>query len=127
MATYAANEGPRSVIGLELQAICKGLQVCKYMGFRDIQLATDSLSAVKYILKEWKPPWELANVLHDIWEALEELKTEVIHVFRETNRAADWLAAQKGPKGCTISIGPLNKDLYAITEADLTTVYSRAR
>ncbi|KAF5199358.1 putative transmembrane protein [Thalictrum thalictroides] len=49
-------------------------------------------------MREWKPPWELANVLHDIWEALEELKTEVIHVlFRETKRAADWFAAQKVP------------------------------
>lgn len=43
------------------------------------------------INKQWKIPWGLAEVIEDIWGNLQELQSEIKHIFREGNMVADAL------------------------------------
>lgn len=45
------------------------------------------------ITREWRVPWELAEIMAEVKELVEKLQITIKHVFREGNLLADYLAA----------------------------------
>lgn len=83
-----------SLIGIELPGVQIGLRDAVSRGFRRAHLCLDSQDAV-VLLNSYDPdpPW---NVLY-IWRHIVKLRRhfdwlKIEHIYRETNRAVDWLA-----------------------------------
>ncbi|KAK6791949.1 hypothetical protein RDI58_000231 [Solanum bulbocastanum] len=44
------------------------------------------------ILKQWRVPWEMVERIEEIREKLQQLNSQIIHIYREGNMVADALA-----------------------------------
>ena len=41
----------------------------------------------------WSPPWQIAHIIQDVQQLLHSFSSSTIrHVYREANKAADWMA-----------------------------------
>ncbi|KAF6158173.1 hypothetical protein GIB67_014967 [Kingdonia uniflora] len=94
-AVFAATGSSRgiSVPFHELQGIRMRLQLAINKEVKRACLGSDSLLAIMYINKVVEPPWEAKWILKDIWRLIGLFEQfRIIHIFRETNKAADLLA-----------------------------------
>jgi len=85
--------GTTSVLIAEATALRNGLHAAVDAGLCRILIESDSQILVQAILGVIQPPWEIQVLLHDINHFIQScIHVEVSHIFREANRAADWLA-----------------------------------
>ncbi|KAI9097742.1 hypothetical protein K1719_025513 [Acacia pycnantha] len=78
---------------VELWAIWRGLVLAWGQGIKVIWVESDSMSVVKTINKEQPSCLKADRCLRCIWKLLSKFdKYKVSHTWRETNRAADYLA-----------------------------------
>ncbi|CAN1809624.1 Putative ribonuclease H protein At1g65750 [Linum perenne] len=73
-AAFSANLGKCSITRAELRGILHGLDIAWKENHKQVRVQTDSMTAVKLILGNWQ--------------------TEVLHIYREANGAADYLASK---------------------------------
>ncbi|KAF9608326.1 hypothetical protein IFM89_009016 [Coptis chinensis] len=93
LLAYTRAGGCRSVLSQELKAILAGLQGCKAIQQLKVEVASDSLRAVKIIRHQEIVPWHCANITAAIDQLIRQfVSVNVIHVHREANRVADHLA-----------------------------------
>lgn len=86
------NIGLCAITKAEFWAIYDTLQLAWNMGFRRVQLLSDSQCALSLIQQEMVRPGRLAPLIHDIKGLLRrEWIVEISHVFPEGNRSADFL------------------------------------
>jgi len=75
--------------------ICAALQA----GYRKFHVEGDNQIVIRAVQKQIRTPWQIAPILHDIWNLI--INCESIsfqHMYREGNLAADWMAKF----GCSI-------------------------
>ncbi|KAF6151671.1 hypothetical protein GIB67_043078 [Kingdonia uniflora] len=76
----------------ELQGIKMGMQGAINRCIRRVCLGTDSALAILYIKGLTKPPWEARWILKDILNLISQFdQFRMIHIFRDSNKAADHL------------------------------------
>ncbi|KAF5202092.1 Ribonuclease h-like superfamily protein [Thalictrum thalictroides] len=93
VCAYSGRGFSSSVYQQELNAVHKGIQLAKDQGFTKIEVASDSLGVIRTMNKMEEPPWDCQDQVREIRELaawFEEIR--FYHAFRETNRAADYLA-----------------------------------
>lgn len=85
----------------------------------------DSILSVNWINKTSTPPWKAIQVISHIWHLLSALeKFKVTHVWREANRATNFLAGLETNSelgGCTLQFSHaslLSCDLLSILQED---------
>ncbi|XP_059295437.1 uncharacterized protein LOC132048767 [Lycium ferocissimum] len=54
-------------------------------------LETDSMMMKKIVDREWRPPWNIAYVVEELLEIIDNAEVEVLHIMREGNQLADHL------------------------------------
>ncbi|CAL5417932.1 uncharacterized protein LOC114269753 isoform X1 [Camellia sinensis] len=93
ICAYVSKIPINDIFLVELLAIWRGLVLALGQGIKVIWVESDSLSVVKTINKEQTYGPRASSYLKRIWLLLKKFeKYEVSHSWRETNRAADYLA-----------------------------------
>ena len=85
--------GETSVLYAELLGIWQGLKTCTDLSLRNVIIESDSQVAILLIQsknKNWH--WKLSILLEKILQLCANLCVRLVHVYREGNAAADWLA-----------------------------------
>jgi len=92
------------IIVAEATAIRDGLKAALEVGFRHIEVEGDNQVVVSAILGRITAPWRIAPLIDDIRNlAAGSAHISFQHIYREGNRAADWIAKY----GCTHRSVPL--------------------
>ncbi|XP_059290521.1 uncharacterized protein LOC132044056 [Lycium ferocissimum] len=71
------------------------LQALRYLDDNQadrIVIETDSLILKNIIQRVWEVPWQIANMMEDIWTLIDGKTVVVDHIYREGNKVADHLA-----------------------------------
>uniref|UniRef100_A0A0V0IVP5 Putative ovule protein n=1 Tax=Solanum chacoense TaxID=4108 RepID=A0A0V0IVP5_SOLCH len=76
----------------EAIAVLKALRYSRQKQYRKVILETDSLRIRNILLREWKIPWELVEIMEEVICIIDQDGIEVNRVFREGNHLADALA-----------------------------------
>ncbi|CAN1181799.1 Putative ribonuclease H protein At1g65750 [Linum perenne] len=101
-AAFSANLGKCSITRAELRGIFHGLDIAWREGHKQVRVQPDSQTAVSLILADDAPLRHHASEVLAIRELLQRnWKTEIHHIYREANGAADFLAS----KGYSLGLG----------------------
>ncbi|CAI0385208.1 unnamed protein product [Linum tenue] len=92
---FSCNLGDSSITSAELKGAVEGLERAWRKGYRKIELNMDSMTAIS-IMNSWKDDnhrhgllaAKVGNLISREWEV------KISHVFREQNKAADFLASR---------------------------------
>ncbi|KAF5179436.1 hypothetical protein FRX31_030977, partial [Thalictrum thalictroides] len=115
LCAYSGNDICNSVFHQE------GLKLALFLNVRSLEVASDFLSVTRAINKLEKPPWDCEDQFKRIWDLAYDFAQIIFyHVFRETNRAADFLARIGTDQDSSILyfISPLCRELCSIVEDD---------
>jgi len=89
----AFNLGAASILVAEATAMRNGLRTAIEAGFNNIHIEGDNKTLIQAVQQHIQPPWEIQVLVQDILYFLQKCNhVTVNHIFREGNRAADWLA-----------------------------------
>ena len=89
----AFNLGATSILVAEATAMRNGLRTAIEAGFNNIHIEGDNKTLIQAVQQHIQPPWEIQVLVQDILYFLQKCNhVTVNHIFREGNRAADWLA-----------------------------------
>ncbi|KAK6791865.1 hypothetical protein RDI58_010946 [Solanum bulbocastanum] len=88
----AKGIGIATNIEAEARAIQAALSISAKKGFQNLVIETDSMSLMKMILKTWRIPWEIAEILKYIIREVQQQEVTIKHIYREGNQMADYLA-----------------------------------
>lgn len=132
---FAATKGIRITTNnkVETTAVLHGLRFCTQQGFSRVILETDSMAMRNMLMREWKIPWELIEIIEEARDIVEKYQYRVTHVYREGNQLADALANHAIDKNerCTYSMfAQLPKRCTAILNMDkhqMTSLRIRSR
>ncbi|GAA0159727.1 hypothetical protein LIER_43490 [Lithospermum erythrorhizon] len=80
-----------SALVAELLAAYHILDWCYTRGFTDLRVETDSLLLYRMVQSK-KAHWLPHNMMVHVLSFLQDSRSELIHVWREQNQAADWVA-----------------------------------
>ncbi|GAA0139119.1 hypothetical protein LIER_42564 [Lithospermum erythrorhizon] len=80
-----------SPLQAEVEALLSILQLCIHKGYNKMQIEVDSLQLVHMITGKIAH-WKLYNNLAHIRTLLSSFGSHLIHIYRETNMIADWIA-----------------------------------
>lgn len=83
---------PSTNVEAEILSIHRGLQICQEQGIQNIIIETDAMVAIKIIEKKSGGNWKYISQIHDIRTWLHNLNGRMVHIFREGNGVADYLA-----------------------------------
>ncbi|KAF5190667.1 hypothetical protein FRX31_019744 [Thalictrum thalictroides] len=92
VANFFAYYGEGSNNLAETRAILDGIILSKSLGFRKIQIQTDSKLARNWFNSKNSIPFHLKRWWEIIHDECKDLVTECIHIYREANNVADYLA-----------------------------------
>ncbi|XP_077249457.1 uncharacterized protein LOC143888964 [Tasmannia lanceolata] len=107
------------IFALEIQAICEGVAVEKYLGITSLWIEADSSFAVNSFNKRSLPPWKKIPSIQRAWTNLAGMKWRITHIWREDNMAADFLSKRECPfKGHSTSQMTVPDELLAIVKSD---------
>ncbi|KAF5471137.1 hypothetical protein F2P56_011600 [Juglans regia] len=96
---FAASTGMGSNNKAELMALLLGLRKCKELGFSNVVVEMDSLLVITLLRAGRCSLWYLDDFWEEIQSLILVLNIQILHVFREANAAADYLA-RLGGSGC---------------------------
>ncbi|KAF5192212.1 hypothetical protein FRX31_018205 [Thalictrum thalictroides] len=93
-------------VRIELNAVHQGLKLALFLNVRSLEVASDFLSVTRAINKLEKPLWDCEDQLKRIWDLASDFaQIRFYYVFRETNRAADFLAGMGTEQDSSILAG----------------------
>ncbi|MCD7453913.1 hypothetical protein HAX54_022669 [Datura stramonium] len=76
----------------EAMAIIQALRYVNGTQEQRVIIETDSMQLEKVIQKTWKVPWKIVTIIEEIWEIMSSRNVRVVHVTREGNKLADYIA-----------------------------------
>ncbi|KAK1309663.1 putative ribonuclease H protein [Acorus calamus] len=119
-AIAVQDHGLHSINVLEYKAILAGLRLCQQMGLSQVQLESDSSTAVIWLQGRGCFPWQLMRDRHEIQFLLSGLSAwQVSHSYREGHQAADLLASLQTIPGETfLQPAQFGEDLKSILAKD---------
>ena len=83
-----------SILQAEAWGLQAGVRAAVGLGIKNIIIEGDNLVVINSIKNSWSVPWEIANLIADIKAELREFSCfKIFHIFREANRAADFMAS----------------------------------
>ncbi|KAF9594811.1 hypothetical protein IFM89_034794 [Coptis chinensis] len=116
---FTSFGGIRSVLFKELKAILCGLKGSLKIQISRIQVASDSIRVLNILKGKESPPWQCVEVTTTIKKLLREfVSVSFVHVFRETNCAADHLASLATDHEVEFFVPPHTSLLMSIVEED---------
>ncbi|KAG8365763.1 hypothetical protein BUALT_Bualt17G0005700 [Buddleja alternifolia] len=83
----------------ELLALDKVLIICLEKGYHKVWIELYALSVIHLICSKYKGAWRFQQILQSINKSLGKMDSIISHIFREGNKATDFLAN----KGCEAS------------------------
>ncbi|CAN1824281.1 Putative ribonuclease H protein At1g65750 [Linum perenne] len=93
IAAFSMNIGKCSITRAELRGAIKGLNCAWEIGLRKVELQVDSTAVIQLFREEDVPTHQHSMEVMDFQEMLRrDWEIKVRHVYREGNRAADFLA-----------------------------------
>ncbi|XP_040996142.1 uncharacterized protein LOC121242329 [Juglans microcarpa x Juglans regia] len=95
---FAESIGSGSNNLAEVIALRRGLEHCKRLGLNNIIIEMDSLLVVNWVQDGRCSLWYLEDFWDDTMNMLAEMNFSIKHIYREGNKAADFLA-QLGSNG----------------------------
>ncbi|XP_042509212.1 uncharacterized protein LOC122084853 [Macadamia integrifolia] len=125
---YAGKGMTKSVLCMDLIATSKGVRLCKDLDILHISIRSDSKLTVDIINGIVEGPWEIQTLKSKILHLLMEFeRKEIIHVWREVNSPADFVATyDTGEDGITLWLEDFPQDLQSLVDMDARhTVYFR--
>lgn len=75
----------------EAMAILQALKFINNTQSTQVIIETDSVLLEKVIHKTWEVPWQIVNVMEQIWEIMNNCNITVTHILREGNKIVDYL------------------------------------
>lgn len=92
----STNFGHCNSFRAELLALCKGLEMAQNLQIRQLVVQVDNLSCVQILQRNATGDGECAHLINQCNQMINDSswKIKIMHVYREGNRAADWLANQ---------------------------------
>ncbi|CAN1229003.1 Putative ribonuclease H protein At1g65750, partial [Linum grandiflorum] len=94
LAAYSMNLGICSITIAELRAVVTELQIAWERGYRRVQVQLDSRAAIQLLLGDSELTHQHSSEVASFREMLDrDWLIKVEHIYREGNRAADYLAA----------------------------------
>ncbi|KAK4378807.1 hypothetical protein RND71_000669 [Anisodus tanguticus] len=76
----------------EAMAILEAARYCLSKHVFSLILETDSLLMKNILDREWRPPWNIAFMVEELLEIIDNSDVQVLHILREGNQLADHLA-----------------------------------
>ncbi|XP_059315234.1 uncharacterized protein LOC132065727 [Lycium ferocissimum] len=76
----------------EALALLGAARYCLAQHVYSFILETDSLLMKNILDRTWKPPWNIADVVEEIWDITDNAQVQVLHIMREGDQLADHLA-----------------------------------
>ncbi|CAN1148502.1 Putative ribonuclease H protein At1g65750 [Linum perenne] len=126
------NLGCCTITRAEIRGAISGLELAWDYGFRHVELQLDSKAAIAILLSPEEPQHQhMAEVLYFRELCGRDWRVNTRHVYREANKAADFLASQGYEFPFGIHLFPLahcnlghilRYDAFGITEPRLITV-----
>ena len=93
MVGFALNKGVGSVLEAEIWGIFKGLKLAWSTGFRKVMVESDSQAAVLLLKSDISHYHPLYRIVHACTMIMaKDWICSIHHIYRESNRAADFLA-----------------------------------
>ena len=94
VSAFSANFGHCHALKAEVMALTKGLMLARDLKIPKLEIQLDSLTCVQFLSHN---EVIAGDYIHDIQRCRamlleEDWEVKVVHVYREGNRAADWLA-----------------------------------
>ena len=81
------------ILVAEATAMRDGICAAVQAGYRKIQVEGDNQIVIRAVQKQIHTPWQIASLLHDIWNLISCCESVSFqHTYREGNMAADWMA-----------------------------------
>lgn len=84
--------GPCYSLVAEAHAMLDGMRYAASKGIKIYSTESDSTLLVNIIKDEVKCPWRLLPFINELRSLIQSQQTSVVHIFRESNSAADGLA-----------------------------------
>uniref|UniRef100_A0A7C9A6W4 RNase H type-1 domain-containing protein n=1 Tax=Opuntia streptacantha TaxID=393608 RepID=A0A7C9A6W4_OPUST len=89
----ASNYGNTSIIIAESRALRDGLQAALQLGLHQLDIEGDNAVVIGALRREIDVPWQIRTVIEDLQSMLQQIAhSQVMHIYREANMAADWLS-----------------------------------
>ncbi|XP_010684130.1 uncharacterized protein LOC104898725 [Beta vulgaris subsp. vulgaris] len=86
------NFGASSVLLVEASALHQGIQIAHQLGIQNLIIEGDNLLVIKALQNLCSIPWKIATIIQDSKFMLQHFSSvQVRHIFREANRATDWI------------------------------------
>lgn len=109
---FSANFGSCTTFRAEIKALEIGLDLAIRMGVKKIMIQMDNVAAVSAISNDEPYGRDCVHVIHSCRNMIKnnDWEVSIFHVYREGNRAADWLAnvgVQQNSKFEMIQVPPL--------------------
>ncbi|XP_048496282.1 uncharacterized protein LOC125495569 [Beta vulgaris subsp. vulgaris] len=84
-----------SILQAEAWGLREGVKAALEIGVAKVLIEGDNLAVINSVNKSWRIPWEIANIISDVARDIELFSSaKVHHVFKEANRAADFMASK---------------------------------
>ncbi|XP_043714889.1 uncharacterized protein LOC122663270 [Telopea speciosissima] len=84
--------GVCSIAVAELRALRDGLKLCADIGLAGCQVSSDSATTVQFITHKACSLWNCCFLFQEVMDLVESLGVNICFTYRESNRAADFLA-----------------------------------
>lgn len=121
LAGAKALRSSLSIIQAEAWGLRKGVRAALGKGVSQVIIEGDNMAVIDSIKKLWRIPWEIENIITDVARDLNQFSfVQVTHIFREANRAADFMAS-KGHfhSSLVLSYSPFDVDFLLIIHKDV--------
>ncbi|GLJ29202.1 hypothetical protein SUGI_0575960 [Cryptomeria japonica] len=93
LGCIAGNMGIATNNEVEAWAMARGIKLCVEQGYNMVEVEGDSQIIINAVMQQNIPNWKLQQYLDDIRQNLMQIQQyKVAHVYREANKATDWLA-----------------------------------
>lgn len=77
----------------EATTLQQGILQARQLSLDKLQIEGDNQLVINFVNNVWTPPWRIAPLIQDIQALLSQFQDlNRLHIFREANQAADWIA-----------------------------------
>lgn len=92
IATFSKKLRVGTNNGAELQTLLSGVWLCKELGYCNVNIEIDSAIVVVWLERKFCFPWYLWDYWESVIVELQAINYMFKHIFREANKAIDFLA-----------------------------------
>ncbi|KAL0286149.1 UNVERIFIED_CONTAM: hypothetical protein Sangu_2747100 [Sesamum angustifolium] len=89
---YQVVLGIETGVIVELTAVCRGLELALAHGLAPLMLEVDAMAVIQLFQSRVSEKWEVQHLILHIVHIQQLLVSDIRHVFKEVNGAADHLA-----------------------------------